>query len=169
MTEFAWGVPPQRDHFPRRNRIISGLSLGVLVVEAALKSGSLISARYALEQNREVFAVPGSINNKMAQGCHYLIKEGACLVESAQEIIDTLSWQTNYSPSCEHVDRSTQENSDLSATARYVLESVPFEITHLDVLQQDTELGVIELTRELMMLEINGFIETVAGNYQRIK
>ena len=174
VTEFACGVSPKRDHFPRRNRIISGLSLGVLVVEAALKSGSLISARYALEQNREVFAVPGSINNKMVQGCHYLIKDGAYLVESAQEIIDTLSWQTSYQR-CYSDEKQQQKavspevDAVLSPVTRQVLEAVPFDLTHLDVLVQDTALNVADLSRELMMLEINGLIESVAGNYQRLK
>jgi len=178
VTEFAAGVSPKRDHFPRRNRIISGLSQGVLVVEAALKSGSLISARYAIEQNREVFAVPGSINNKMAQGCNYLIKDGAYLVESTQDIIEALSWQTAYQGSEADVEKKTLENKLLnnkpeidllSEKARSILHAVPFELTHLDVLMQDTALDVADLSRELMLLEMNGLIETVAGNYQRIK
>lgn len=175
VSEFAWGIAATRDHFPRRNRIISGLSLGVLVVEAALKSGSLISARYALEQNREVFAVPGSINNKMVQGCHYLIKEGACLVESVQEILDNLSWQTSYqlasSTNCaaKTTTANTVADDTFSPQTQLVLNAIPFDLIHVDTLMQDTALDIVDLSRELMLLEIKGLIETVAGNYQRIR
>lgn len=165
VSEFPLFTAPRRDHFPRRNRIISGLSSGVLVVEAAIKSGSLITARYALEQSRDVFAVPGSINNMMAKGCHQLIKDGAYLVESAEDILQAMSWQ--------QIKQQTlfeaMEQKPADVTTQELLRLIPFDSVHLDELMMHYGKSIAEITSELMLLEINGHIESVAGNYRRIR
>ena len=167
VSEFPLGAQPKRDHFPRRNRIISGLSMGVLVVEAAVKSGSLITARYALEQNREVFAVPGSIHNQMAKGCHHLIKQGAYLVESSDDIITALNWQTGFHKV--ETDVSPNEETALSELMVEILSVVPFAPIHIDQLIEQTGFSSVELSGSLLDLELGGFIESFSGSYQRIK
>ncbi len=167
VSEFPLGAQPKRDHFPRRNRIISGLSMGVLVVEAAVKSGSLITARYALEQNREVFAVPGSIHNQMTQGCHYLIKQGAYLAESSNDIISALNWQKGFYKA--EPDVGSSPEVALSKPMLEILNAVPFAPIHIDQLIEQTGLSSVELSGSLLDLELGGFIESSSGSYQRIK
>ena len=163
VSEFSPRVPIRREFFPRRNRIISGLSAGVLVVEAALKSGSLITARYALEQNRDVFAVPGSVNNVMVKGCHQLIKEGAYLVDSVDDIFDAMNWQQARQQSL--FGAPPAQNHQASK----LLEHISFDLAHIDELVQATGMPVADLGGELMLLEAEGYIETIGGNYRRIR
>lgn len=158
LSEFSLGTPPLAHNFPRRNRIISGLSLGCLVVEASLQSGSLITARMALEQSREVFAIPGSIHMPQAKGCHSLIKQGAKLVESPSDILEELSWFSSIHKSTEQ----TQVEHPL-----YL--HLGFDPIDLDSLCQRSGLTIEDLSAILLQLELDGQVTTLAGGmYQRI-
>jgi DNA processing protein len=176
VSEFLPGTSPKAGHFPKRNRIISGLSVGVLVVEATLKSGSLITARCALEQNRDVFSVPSGINNPQAKGCHWLIKQGAKLVESAADIIEELGIDgiSNLHLIYEQqtlVDASTikpEKNSNNDLCNDALLASVGFEITPVDRVVSRSELPIEEVLTRLTMLELNGLVAAVPGGYLRL-
>jgi DNA processing protein len=168
ISEFPLGTPSKAQNFPRRNRLISGLSLGCLVVEANIDSGSLITARLATEQGREVFAIPGSIHSPVAKGCHQLIKQGAKLVENTQDILEELkNLLTEISPTG-LMDKAAPE-STTSPQANTVLTSMGFDAISFDVLQQRTALTTEALSAMLMVLELEGKITVLAGNqYQRL-
>jgi DNA processing protein len=158
ISEFPLGTPPLAANFPRRNRIISGLSLGCLVVEASLQSGSLITARMALEQGREVFAIPGSIHSPQAKGCHYLIKQGAKLVECAQDILEELGCFSSGSIPIATVPESHP-----------LLEHMGFDPVDMDSLCQRSGLTIEALSAILLQLELEGGVATLPGGlYQRI-
>lgn len=166
ISELPRDTPPKPMHFPRRNRIIAGLSVGVLVIEAALKSGSLITARLALEAGREVFAMPGSIHHPLVRGCHKLIREGATLVETAADVLTELggfykAYQTK--PLL-----NAPSNPDLSASAKRVLAEIGYDITPTDVVISRSGLTAGEVSSILLSLELHGLIETVAGGYSRV-
>ncbi len=165
ISEFPPGTTAKANHFPRRNRIISGLCIGLLVVEAAKKSGSLITARMALEENREVFAIPGSIHNPLARGCNALIKEGAKLVESTQDILDELG-EYNQQPE-EIVPDNLKSTLDLEQ--QNLLNLVMFSPTSVDWLVQESGFSVEVISSMLLMLELQGSIATTPGGYIRIK
>lgn len=156
VSEFALGTEPKREYFPRRNRIISGLSEAVLVVEAAQKSGTLITARYAIEQNREVFAICGAINNPNAQGCNYLIQQGAYLADSPDYIAQVLGWR--------HIATVAAQTNDLPE----LLEKMPFEPTHFDELLIIFAMDSQTLLPLLLEWELAGFIVNEAGSYYRL-
>ncbi len=172
VSEFPLDTAPHASHFPRRNRIITGLSLGVLVVEAALKSGSLISARLASEQGREVFAIPGSIHNSQARGCHQLIRSGAKLVETAQDIIEELapllgSLVPRETPAAT-TDR--QEPDGLSTDHRQLLDQMGFDPVSVDQLVQLSGQRVEEIASMLLLLELEGHVSSAPGGfYCRVK
>jgi DNA processing protein len=158
VSEFPLGTPPLPANFPRRNRIISGLSLGCLVVEASLKSGSLITARMALEQGREVFAIPGSIHSPQSKGCHTLIKQGAKLVESAQDILEELGGNLAGAKAAPPAESEHELFVHLSV-----------DPVDLDTLSQRSGLTIAALSAILLQLELDGRITVLPGGlYQRI-
>ncbi|MFP5418392.1 MAG: DNA-processing protein DprA [Gammaproteobacteria bacterium] len=167
VSEFPLGTAPLPGHFPRRNRLISGLSRGVLVVEAAPGSGSLITARVATEQGRDVFAIPGSIHSPLARGCHALIKQGAKLVESAADVLDELAWLRPLSPPEPGGDKGRAASRDTATDAVLnALENAPIT---LDTLVQRTGLTLEALSAKLLALELDGQIASLpGGRYQKI-
>ena len=168
VTEFPPGTPPQRQNFPRRNRIISGLSLGVLVVEAALPSGSLITAGTAMEQGREVFALPWSMLHKGGQGCLRLIRDGAKMVQTVDDILEELGplyalQQDLFVPAQEADDASEGISGDM----RQVLELVGFELITVDELVRCSGLPIAQVLSDLSALELAGLVARSAGGYIR--
>jgi DNA processing protein len=196
VSEFPLGTMAHSAHFPQRNRIISGLSCGVLVVEAALKSGSLITAKIALEQNREVFSIPGSIHNPLARGCHQLIRQGATLTETAQDIVDQLDGLLSYQrhqlsqisgaetlqKKTPALDISTQKNTSLksmplktmpletlTSEEQYLIDAMGFDAIAIDELVERTGASVGVLIAQLVNLEIKGVVQQLGADYQRVR
>ncbi len=172
VSEFPPGTPPLAAHFPRRNRLISGLSVGVLVVEAAARSGSLVTARYAAEQGREVFAIPGSIHSPLSRGCHQLLRQGATLVECADDVLSELkniylnhivvNDLTPSDPPCEAARR-------LDNPSEILLDALGFEPTSLDALIASTGLSSTSVASLLLTLELQGRAASDArGRYFRL-
>ncbi|MGE0357130.1 MAG: DNA-processing protein DprA [Burkholderiales bacterium] len=160
VSEFALGTPPVAGNFPRRNRIISGLSRGVLVVEAALKSGSLTTARLALDQGRDVFAIPGSIHSPLSKGCHWLIKQGAKLVESADDLLAELGVQAAPDP-------GRGEGDGESGPADPILEALGYAPASLDTLSGRTGIEAAAVAARLTQLELEGRLERLPGGLYR--
>jgi DNA processing protein len=173
ISEFAPGTPVSRSNFPRRNRIISGLSVGVLVVEASVRSGALITARHAMEQGREVFAIPGSIHNPVARGCHQLIREGARLVETAADIVDELA---GLLAGLRRDDAPLPPPANLAAAAAQadaehaeLLAAMGCDPISVDVFAARRGLTIGELSSMLLILELQGLVRSLAGGrYQRV-
>lgn len=162
VSEFPLGTPALRENFPRRNRIISGLSRGVLVVEAAARSGTLITARLAGEQGREVFAIPGSIHSPLSKGCHQLIRQGAKLVDDARDILSEL--QPDAAPAASTASLS------LIGEASALLDAMGFDPVGIDLLAQHTGLTADNLSAMLLSLELESRVAMLPdGRFQRIR
>ena len=170
LSEYPLGTPPLASNFPQRNRIISGLSLGTLVVEAALQSGSLITARMALEQGKDVYAIPGSIHSTQSRGCHLLIKQGAKLVESAQDVLEELGAAVPRPIAGGAVPEADlfDEGAHLAPEQRALVQALGFDPCSLDALQARTGLDTPHLQAELMGLELQGWVLRLPGGlFQR--
>jgi len=162
VSEFPLGTPPLPPNFPRRNRILSGIARGCLVVEAALRSGSLITARLALEQGRDVFAVPGSIHSPLSKGCHWLIKQGAKLVESAQDVLEELQLPTPAGAHAQPVEAA------ISPEHAALLEALGYDPVDLDSLCLRANLTPDAASAMLLALELDGYLDRLpGGRYQR--
>jgi len=168
VSEFPIGTPPLPANFPRRNRILAGLSLGTLVVEAALKSGSLITARLATESGREVFAIPGSIHNPLARGCHALIRDGAKLVETGAHVLEELAPLLSDAGfiTREPAPASSQtpgRDEPMDAQHRELLDAMGFDPVTTDELVKRTGFPAAEVSSILLLLELQGHVSSGAG------
>jgi DNA processing protein len=166
VSELPLGTGPRPHHFPRRNRLVAGLANGVLVVEAANKSGALITARLAAEAGREVFAIPGSIHSPLSRGCHALIRQGAKLVETAQDITDELGCLTPAGS----IAATTLSSPRAERPEHPLLTALGHDPLHLDALQARTGLDTATLHAQLLELELAGCIQRIdGGRFQRLK
>ncbi len=167
VSEFILGSAAKAGHFPRRNRIISGLSLGTLVIEAATRSGSLTTARQAIEEGREVFAIPGSIHNPLARGCNALIRQGAKLVETADDVLDELNM---FTAGCEKPEMEHTTKPVLEKVHENILKFVAYSPTSIDTLVEQTGESAESIASTLLVLELQGFVHSAAGGcYYRVK
>lgn len=163
LSEFPLEDKGNAWHFPLRNRVISGLSLGTLVVEATVRSGSLITARLANEQGREVFAVPSSIYNPLARGCHYLIRQGAKLIEQSADILEELGELAGLKKPSILDAKKSQEKNKLDQEHKKLLDCIGFETTTIDVLVMRTGLSAQQISVMLLELELQGLVKSIVG------
>ncbi len=171
VSEYPLGTPPLTNNFPKRNRLIAGLAQGTLVVEAALKSGSLITARLTTDQGKDVFAIPGSIHAAQSRGCHALIKQGAKLVESAQDVLEELKWPglTSFESEKIAATADTVSAEGLFSQEPGLLEALGFDPVGLEALQARTGLDTAQLQADLMRLELYGQVARLPGGlFQRL-
>jgi DNA processing protein len=177
LSEHLPDIKALAQHFPRRNRIVSGMSLGTLVIEAAYKSGSLITARLAAEQGREVFALPGAVTNPLSRGCHQLIKEGANLVENATDIINLINSDLavetraaggDNQPETQHNLFAALPGPKLEGTAKTIYQALDVIPTAIDTLVNRSGLSVAEVAQQLILMELKGYVAQTPGGYVRV-
>lgn len=168
ISEFLPGTKPLPYYFPQRNRIISGLALGTLVTEARIKSGSLVTANYAIEQNREVFAVPSNIRNPNAQGPHWLIKQGANLVESGKDILEVLGDKYTKQHTLNGISQQTTKKANQSLASDKLLDSVGYESTPVDLIAQRTGISISDLLGQLLEYELRGLVASTSEGYVKL-
>ena len=171
VSEYPLGTPPLAANFPKRNRIIAGLAQGTLVIEAALKPGSLITARLSAEQGKDVFAIPGSIHSTQARGCHALIKQGAKLVESAQDVLEEMKIDTGPIFAIDSIADSADEEraNGLFDTENALINALGFDPVGLDALQARSSMDTAHLQAQLMALELDGLVARLPGGlFQRM-
>ncbi len=171
ISESPVGISPHKGLFPRRNRIISGLSIGTLVTEAAINSGSLITTRHAIEQGREVFAIPGSIHNPLSKGCHHLIKSGAKLVETSADVLEELSHRLSFNqkPSEKSSNESPLSEKkpeiELDSSYQTLLKEMEYEPASVDELVERCDFSASEIASMLLILELQGLVKSQNGRY----
>jgi DNA processing protein len=172
ISEFPLGTPPRRANFPQRNRIIAGLSLGTLVVEAARRSGSLITARLAADQNRELFAVPGSIHNPLSRGCHELIRQGAKLTETVADILSELNFSAFFEGvrrASDAQDRAGDLETGMDKEHKILLDALGFDPADLDMLVVRTGFKAEAVSSMMLILELEGHVQAApGGRYSRV-
>lgn len=169
VSEFPLDAPPRRQHFPQRNRIIAGLSLGTLVVEAAVKSGSLITARLSADSGREVFALPGSIHSPLSKGCHRLIRQGAKLVETAQDVVEELGPMMGVLKENAGADMARSSRPALEPGQEALLQAMGYDPIDIDSLVERSGLTPEAISSMLLWMELEGLVEaSPGGTYQRI-
>jgi len=164
VSEYPLGSSPRREHFPERNRLISGCSMGTLVVEAARRSGSLITARLASEQGREVFAVPGSIHNTLARGCHQLIRQGAKLVECSEDIVSELAPIARHlMQNEERTETETKLGDDRDEDYKLLIHTLGFDPLTVNEISEKSGLTIEQVSSMLLILELEGEVEAQNG------
>ncbi|AOE39224.1 DNA protecting protein DprA [Pantoea agglomerans] len=169
ISEFPLTTLPHPLNFPRRNRIISGLSHGVLVVEASLKSGSLVTARYGLEQNRNIYALPGALGNPLSEGVNWLIQQGALLVAHPNNIVEDLASALNWLPATQADEIYSEVSDDAPLPFADVLANVGDDVTPVDVVAERAGQSVPVISAQLLELELAGWIAAVPGGYVRLR